>query len=164
MRVDFSGDEIRIYDFDQLEAYRIARKIEGDGIYYYTRMNEEVLKPEIRDVIETLLADERDHLRLFEQKVEELAGKKGMVEEGEDLVDIVDSKVMNVLKDSREVADILCNPQEAVRLGISVERRSVAFYTQILLNTRDKSGKAALKDIIDEERNHIKKLEGLLRR
>lgn len=164
MKVDFSGDEIRIFDFDQLEAYRIARKMEEDGIYYYSRMKEETLKPEIRDVVEMLLADERNHLRLFEQKVEELAQERGIPDEGEDLVDIVDSKVMDVLKESGRVADILCNPQEAIRLGISVEQRSIAFYQRMLEHTRDTSGKAALKDLIEEERDHIRKLEGLLRK
>ena len=75
MKVDFSGDEIKIYDFNELEAYRIAHKLEEDGIYYYSRMKEEVLKPKIREVVEMLLADERTHLDLFEEKIEEYLRK-----------------------------------------------------------------------------------------
>lgn len=164
MRVDFSGDEIKIFDFDEVEAYKIARKMEQDGIYYYSRMKEEALKPEIRDVIEMLLADEREHLRLFEEKVDELSRRHQAPDEGEDLVDIVDSRVMDVLKDSKQIADILCDPQEALRLGIQIERRSIAFYDEILQTTRDESGRESLKDLIDEEREHVKKLEGLLRK
>ncbi|UCD57321.1 MAG: hypothetical protein JSV16_16190, partial [Candidatus Hydrogenedentota bacterium] len=92
MKVDFSGDEIRISDFDELEAYRIARKMEEDGVYYYSRMKEEVLKPEIREVVDMLIGDERDHLNTFEKNIEELARKRGVVDEGETLADIVDSK------------------------------------------------------------------------
>ncbi|RJP68168.1 MAG: hypothetical protein C4532_13210 [Candidatus Abyssobacteria bacterium SURF_17] len=164
MKVDFSGDEIRIFDFDELEAYRIARKMEQDGIYYYSRMKEEVLNPKIRDVIETLIKDERTHLNLFEKKVEELSRKQGVVDEGETLADIADTGVMEILKNSARVADILCNPQEAVRLGISVERRSIDFYNKILETTRDQAGRSALEGLVQEEKEHLMKLEGLLRK
>jgi rubrerythrin len=164
MKVDFSGDELTISDFDELEAYRIARKIEADGIYYYSRMLEEMLKPQIVEVIELLLHEERKHLDLFDEKVEELSRKRPVADDEETLVDIVDSKVFDVLQDSEQVADILCTPQEAVRLGIEMEKRSIMFYNQIIKNTKDKTGKAALQNLIDEERTHLKKLEGLLRK
>lgn len=164
MKVDFTGDEIEIFDFDELEAYRIARKMEEDGVYYYSRMREEVLKPEIREVIEMLIKDERKHISLFEKKVEELAREHNVLDEGETLADIVDSKVMDILKDPKLVADILCNPQEALKLGISVERRSISFYNEILQNTRDKTGRAAIEGLIGEEREHLEKLQALMRK
>ena len=164
MKVDFSGDEIKIYDFDELEAYRVARKLERDGVYYYTRMKEEVLKPEIREVVEMLISDERRHLSLFEEKVEELCHEQDVVDEDETLADIVDSGVMDVMKDSAQVSNILCNPQEALRLGISVEKRSIAFYGEILQATRDEAGRAAIEDMIREEKDHLSKLTGLLRK
>lgn len=164
MKVDFSGDEIKIYDFNELEAYRIARKLEADGIYYYSRMRDEILKPKIVEVIELLIRDERNHLNVFEEKVEILAGKMGVVDDGETLADIVDARVFDVLQDSERVADILCTPQEAVRLGIEVEKRSIMFYNQLLSNTKDKEGKTALQELIREEQDHLKKLQGLLRK
>lgn len=164
MKVDFSGDEIKIYDFDELEAYRVARKLERDGVYYYTRMKEEVLKPEIREVVEMLISDERRHLGLFEEKVEELCHEQDVVDEDETLADIVDSGVMDVLADSEQVGNILCNPQEALRLGISVEKRSIAFYGEILQATRDEAGRTAIEELIKEEEDHLSKLTGLLRK
>ncbi len=164
MKVDFSGDEIQIFDFDELEAYRIARKMEEDGVYYYSRMKEEALKPQIREVLEMLIKDERKHVSLFERKVEELARKHNVLDEEETLTDIVDSKVMDILKDPKLVADILCNPQEALKLGISVERRSISFYNEILQNTQDKTGRAAINELIGEEQEHLEKLLALLRK
>lgn len=164
MKVDFSGDEIRIFDFNELEAYKIARKLEEDGIYYYSRMKEEVLNPKILDAVEILLSDERKHLRLFQQKVEELSRKHKVLDDEETLPEIVDSHVMDTLKDSDRVADILCNPQEALRLGVSVEKRSIAFYGNILKTTKDESGRTAIRKLIEEEEKHMKKLKGLLRK
>ena len=162
MKVDFSGDEIKIFDFDELEAYRIARKMEQDGLYYYSRMKEEVHQPEIRRVIEMLIEDERDHLNLFERKIEGLAREHGVDDEGETLADIVDSKAMDVLKDTARVAEILCDPHEALRLGASVERRSIAFYREILRSTEDSAGKAAIEELIEQEQDHLQKLKELL--
>jgi len=162
MKVDFSGDEIKIFDFDELEAYRIARKMEQDGLHYYSRMKEDVSRPEIREVIEMLIEDEKEHLDLFEKKVEELARKQGVEDEGETLADIVDSKALDVLKDTTRVAEILCDPQEALRLGASVEKRSIAFYREILRTTEDTGGRAAIEDLIKQEQDHLQKLNGLL--
>ena len=164
MKVDFSGDEMKIYDFDELEAFRIARKIEADGIYYYSRMLDEMLKPQIIETVELLLHDERNHLTLFDGKVEDLSRMRNVIDEGETLADIVDSKVFDILQDSELVADVLCTPQEAIRLGVEVEKRSIMFYNQILKNIQDKTGKAALETIIKEEQDHLKKLESLLRK
>lgn len=163
MKVDFSTDEIKVFDFDELEAYRIARKLERDGVYFYTRMRDEMLKPEIREVIEMLISDEKKHLSLFEEKVGDLCREQKVLDEDETLADIVDSHVMDTLKDSEQVANILCNPQEALKLGISTEKRSISFYNNLLQSTRDESGRDALAKIIREEEEHLDKLTGLLR-
>ena len=163
MKIDFSSDEIKIFDFDELEAYRIARKLEKDGVYFYTRMRDEMLQPEIRDVVKMLISDEKKHLSLFEEKVEHLCRERKVLDEDETLADIVDSHVMDTLKDSEQVANILCNPQEALKLGISTERRSISFYNNLMQNTSDEPGRDALAQIIHEEEEHLDKLTGLLR-
>jgi len=164
MKIDFSGDEAVIHDFNDLEAYRIARKMEADGIYYYSRMLDEIFKPKIVEVLELLIRDERNHFNLFQEKVEELAKAYDVPDEGETLADIIDSKVFAVLQDPQRVADIVCSPQEALRLGIEMEKRSIAFYQRILKDARDKVALAALQNIIKEEQEHMQKLEGLLRK
>jgi rubrerythrin len=163
MKVDFSKDEIKVFDFDELEAYRIARKMERDGVHYYTRLAEQTLKPRIREVVEMLIADEKKHLSLFEGRITELCHELDVFDEDESLADIIDSRALDILKDSEEVAGILCNPQEALRLGISAEKRSIAFYNELIRNTSDESGRVALTAIIAEEEEHLDKLKGLLR-
>lgn len=163
MKVDFSTDEIKIFDFNELEAYRIARKLENDGLYFYTRLKEEVSAPRIREVVDMLIRDEKKHVSTFEEKVEDLCREQKVIDEGETLADIVDSHVMDTLKDAEQVADILCNPQEALKLGISTEQRSIAFYNNLLQNTSDEAGREALAEIICEEEEHLDKLKGLLR-
>lgn len=163
MKVDFSKDEIKIFDFDELEAYRIARKLEKDGVYFYTRLMEEISTPEIRDVVEMLISDEKKHLSVFEGKIENLCHEQKVLDEDETLADILDSHVMDIMKDSEQIANILCDPQEAFKLGISTEKRSISFYSGLLQNTSDESGRDAIAQIIREEEEHLDKLMGLLR-
>lgn len=163
MKVDFSTDEIKVFDFDELEAYRIARKMERDGVYYYTRMREEIQQPKIREVVDMLIVDEKKHLSLFEDKIEEICHELEVIDDDETIADIIDSGTLDILKDSEQVANILCNPQEALKLGISAEKRSISFYSELLQNTQDDSGRAALRGIIAEEEEHLDKLKGLLR-
>lgn len=164
MRVDFSGEEISIFDFDELEAYKIGRKLEEDGIYYYSRMKEEVLNPDIRDVIQMLLRDERKHLSMLEGKIEELSIKRDEPDDEETLLDILNSEVTDILKNSDYVTNILCNPQEALKLGAVMEKHSIDFYTNILKNTQDESGRAAIKELIQEEEKHMEKIQKLIRK
>jgi rubrerythrin len=111
-----------------------------------------------------LISDEKEHLRLFEEKIEELCRERKVVDEEDTLADIVDSRVMDILKDSTMIANILCDPQEALRVGISAEKRSIAFYEHLLQSTRNGSGRAALGEIIKQESEHLDKLKGLLRK
>ena len=164
MKVDFSRDEIKVFDFDELEAYRIARKMERDGVYYYTRMVEKILQPEIREVVEMLIIDEKKHLSLFEDKIAEICRDLDVFDEDETLADIIDSGALDILKDPELIAGILCNPQEALRLGISAEKRSISFYNELIQNARDESGRVALTAIIAEEEEHLDKLKVLLRK
>jgi len=47
-------------------------------------------------------------------------------------------------------------------LGIHIEKRSLAFYLEMVKHTDNEEGKVALKKIIDEEKKHWEELKKLI--
>jgi len=57
---------------------------------------------------------------------------------------------------------VLCNRTEAVKLGISLEKRAIAFYESILAETENEQGREAIGKMIAEEQGHRDRLQALL--
>jgi len=159
MKIDISGGEIKIFDFDALEAYTIAGKMESEGISLYRSMRDNIDDPGVKEAIGFLISEEREHLVFFEKRVNELV-RSG--EKATDLADIADSKVMSELVGLSEPGDLLFSGSEALKLAVSIEKRAISFYSQMLENTSDAEGREALQQIIKEEESHRDKFKSML--
>lgn len=159
MRLKFDGNEIKIYDFNALESFRIARKIEKEGIALYNKLKEAIPENGVRKVVDALLEEEKSHVEVFEREVE---ARGGISDDEESLVDVLDSKVVSPLYETEGLDKVLCDRTEAIRLGLAVEHRAIAFYRSILENTGIEEGREALEKIIAEETKHAERLEALM--
>ena len=158
MKIDTSGDQIRIYDFNAEESYRIARRMEQESLRFYEAVAEKLPDNGIRVVVNQLIEEERAHVKRFDAELERL-GVEDI--EAEHVVDVVDSGVVTPLAQA-ELEKVLCNPGEAVNMGVSLENRAIRFYTALLDNTDNAAGRAALEAIIAEEQSHRDRLAKLL--
>lgn len=157
MKIKDSGEEIQIYDFSAVESLKIARKLEKEGIRFYETLLEKTGDPTAKEVFLYLLDEEREHLRLFEGLLErEDAG--ALDDDGEGMLDTVDDGVFDLPQDGDWAADF----DAALRLGIAIEKRSLAFYLEVLKYTAGEEGKTTFKKIIGEERKHWEELKKLL--
>ena len=158
MKIDVSGDEIKIYDFDAQECFRIARKLEEESIGFYKGLLEKLpqAKNGIKDVIGKMLQEEELHLAFFRDLLEKYHDS----DDSDMLEEMVDSKVISPLSRAN-LEEVLCNREEAIKLGLAVEKRSVEFYEKLLENTEDRAGREALQKIISEEIRHSERLFAL---
>ena len=116
MKIDYSGDEIKIFDFDAAESYKIARRLEGEGIEFYKRLGELFPEGGIRDITESLLAEEEEHLKFFEGEVRRLHAQ----DDYEELVDIASARIFYPDDEMRRIGQVLCTKEDAVKLAISI--------------------------------------------
>ncbi len=159
MKIDYKGDEIIISDFKPLEAYKIARRLEAEGINFYSLFLSSVDDVEAEKAVYSLLTEERKHLKFFNQKVEELSGPF----DENSIVDEIDTRVFGALGESVDLADIIKDEKKAIELGIFFEKRSVSFFKACLVKTTDAPAKKAFEDIIKEEEKHLESLKGILK-
>lgn len=164
MKIDYSEGKLKITDFNSIEAYKIARKIEKEGIEFYGRLLKQNLDQETSGVMKFLLSEEASHLKLFEDK---LLAAKQTTEDGfeeDSIFDYVDAEIFYPFNAIAELDEALTNREKALRLGIKIENNSISFYDACLLNTKEKQTKKDLRWLIEEENKHLLNLQGLLKR
>ncbi|MDD5073207.1 MAG: ferritin family protein [Candidatus Omnitrophica bacterium] len=159
MKIEYKGDEIIISDFKPLEAYKIARRLEAEGINFYSIFLSSVDDVDTEKAVYSLLTEERKHLKFFNQKVEEISGPF----DENSIVDEIDTKVFGPFGESVDLASIIKDENKAIDLGILFEKRSVSFFKACLGKTSDATAKKAFEDIIKEEEKHLESLIEILK-
>ena len=161
MKITQKGDEFVITDFNEIEAYRIARKIEEDGLRFYEGIMSEVDNEAVKDKIRILMSEERKHLRFFDDHLYKLDPNAADFE-GDNILNYMDYGIFEPYKDIEGLGKKLDDVKMALKLGIKVEDNSVKFYQSALDRVASEGAKEGLKDIIEEEKKHKQLFESIL--
>lgn len=147
MRIEEKEGNLVITDFNELEAYKIACKIEADGIDFYKS----------KEVFNFLLAEEQKHLKLFNELLFKLKEGREDSFEGDDLLSTIDYGIFMPVKK-------INSPREALQLGIIIEDRSIKFYEFCKDRVSSNTAKKEISNIISEEHKHKELLEEMLKK
>lgn len=162
MKFDLSSDDIKVYDFNALQAYKIGRHLEEEGINFYNNILKGQIKdPDVNDAIRILIKEEKEHFEILQNKIEAIATQEEDGFEEEDLEDFLDTNVVSHFRNLKKKKDIFHNRREAIEFGIMMENRSIMFYKALLKHTDDLSGKEAINELISQESIHLMKLKEL---
>jgi rubrerythrin len=162
MKIDYSKGRMEIADFNSLEAYKIARRMEKDGITFYQRLQAGNFSPEVSRAVGFLLQEEKKHLKLFEDKIFEIRKDTEDGFEDEALVDLLDSKVFAPFNSLQNLDKYLTDKNKALKLGIAIEKNSISFYQACLVNAQNSQARKDLELLTKEENAHLAILENLL--
>jgi len=162
MRIEEKEGRLVIVDFNELEAYKIADKIERDGIEFYTKLAQEADDEKLRSTLELMAGQERDHLKSFHERLEEIREERGDAFEEDDLLNYFDYGIFQPYRSMAELEKAIDSPRRALRLGIIVEDKSINFYSSCLGKIQSRNARKELSRILDEERRHKKTLEEML--
>jgi len=165
MTIEEKNGELTITDFNELEAYVIAGRIEEDGIAFYTALASVEKDPEARKAFEFLADQEREH-RAFFQKCEARMRERMEVDnrefEEDDLLSEIDYGIFDFFLDTETIASLAADLPRSLRLAIEVEKRSVAFYNECRKQVSLDTVQDSLTRIIGEEEAHRRRFEALL--
>ena len=155
---------IELYDFSAAEAFKIAIKLEKEGMEFYQLILDNTTDEKIKGGLKFFLEEEKKHLDFFEEalgkaQIEEVDGF-----EEDDIVQYMNSGIF------KRFGKLKTNPQsllkelaKTLKLGMLLESDSVNFYQEVLKNTEDEKGREALVIIIEEEKKHQEQLSRLLK-
>lgn len=145
-----------IVDFDIVEAYEIACKIERDGIGFYKKMAKEAQRPEVKETIEFLIKEEQAHLKIFESRLYELRENPDS-EKDYDSDDLLSSMDFGVFKnEARQSISVkkAASIKTALETAVEAEEKSIRFYRLCLKYVTSDKVKQEITKIIEEEKQH----------
>jgi len=163
MRVDIDKNgTIVIFDFSPVQVFKVAVRMEEDGIRFYEDLAKKVKDQEARHEVGFLIQEEREHLKTFQKYLDAVKSGADDAFEEDDIVQYVSSKVFDTSQELQE-ASRMDHRHTAVEEALNMERRSIVFYEACLSRTSDPRAKGAFAKILSEEREHLKKFGELLR-
>ncbi|MCF7908478.1 MAG: ferritin family protein [Candidatus Omnitrophica bacterium] len=163
MKIEEKNDKLVITDFTEFEAYRIAEKIEKDGVDFYKRLAAKVVELQVKSTLELLVSEEVRHLRIFEYLLSEVRKNGEDISEDNDLLSSIDFGIFQGLKRQEELEKIITDTKKAIELAVVIESKTVAFYEFCKNSVSAEKVKKELDRIISEEKNHRGLLQDLLK-
>jgi rubrerythrin len=147
--------------FSASELINIAIGIERRGITFYDVMAKSTDNEQARDVFEGLVQMERQHLKVFEEMLDEAGGQPppgtSSPEYSGYLQALVDSAVFTDDMITSEMATGAENDIQALELGISAEKDSILFYYE-MRDLMPQRFTQLVNNIIAEEKSHLQQL------
>lgn len=140
-----------------LDILKEAISIEIYGKEYYSIFSELVEEDNAKSIFRGLSRDEEDHRELLEKEYRKISGKPfdaGVLDEKNK------EKAREVFPESLEMTII--ETQEALKLGIRTEDRSIELYSKSAKETDIRSSKDLFLKLVDVETGHKDTLEDAL--
>ena len=162
MKIADRGGRLTITDFNEIEAYKIARKIERDGVNFYRKFSESVKDASTKETLEFLIKEEDRHIRTFEALLFGLIDTREDTTEEEDLLEGIDYGIFRPYNDSKELESLLSEPSRAIKLAVILEGRSIDFYESCKQAVSSPQTKKEIAKIIEEEKRHKRLFEEIL--
>jgi rubrerythrin len=141
-----------------LDILKEAISIEIYGKEYYSIFSELVEEENAKSIFRGLSRDEGEHRELLEKEYRKISGKPvdiGVLDENNR------DKARSVFPESLE-AMTMTETQEALKLGIRTEVRSIELYSKSAQKTDIRSSKDLFLKLVDFEKGHKKILEDAL--
>jgi rubrerythrin len=164
MQIKEWGGRFVVSDFNEVEAYKISRKIESDGIAFYQSLLEKAGDRKTKETLEFLLQEEKRHLKFFENQLFLMREEGEESYEDDEMLGSMDYGIFP--KTSSEDTEKMAGT-DAIRtfgLGIVMEKRSIQFYEACSERVSDKKTVSELEKIIQEETKHKQILEDAVRK
>lgn len=156
--------------FSAEETLKIAIEIEENGKEFYEEMVSKTEDTEIADVFKDLAVQEVKHRDTFQEMLGEAE-----VEKGEDLSSLLygqledsylqalaDSKIFTPANENIQEASRADSRDELLTIAISLEKDTILYYYEILEQATSSEDQELIKEVIEEEKKHVKRLSKLL--
>lgn len=153
--------------FGAREVIEMSIQIEHNGRDFYTAAIAAARSPEAAEIFRLLREEEDDHIRVFEELREQADDYEPPPDEAaqyqEYLKSLAAEHVFTGKKDGAQLGAAITGDAQAVDLATGFEKDSVLFYTG-MKKVVPPSGHRVIDRIIEQEKEHIRRLAELRKR
>ena len=154
MKIEDKEGKLVITDFDEVEAYEIASAIEKEGIRFYTELKNQQKDNNVKEMLEFMVQDEKNHLKFFEAALVDLEAKLERPDEDNDLVGSMNFGIFQPYESIENLNDVINDNKKALKLGLVSEEKAINFYHECKNKVSSQETKKELDKIISEEQKH----------
>jgi len=163
VKIKTEDNKIVITDFDEFDAYKIAEKIEKDGLWFYKKVAASIENEKVKETLGFLRTEEQKHLKFFEERLFALRERKEDPLEEDDLLDSMDFGIFEPYQNIEELESVLTEPKKALKLGLIIESKVIQFYESFKKHISCVATKTEIDSIIREEKKHKLLIEKALK-
>ena len=160
-----------IYGFNASEVFQIAIDIEENGRRFYEKAVGLSDDHEVNTVFAALAQEEAEHLEKFKDLRSQLpeTTSEDTVWDPEHEMDqylqmMADMNVFRSDVDMEEKLSLVGSVEDALKLGIQFEKDSIIFLLSMQEATDESKGRKSIDQLVNEEKEHLKRLSLELRR
>lgn len=152
--------------FKAADVIELALQIEKNGEVFYKRVAEKTASAEVKALFEDLAQQEIYHYKMFE-KLGQTSWDSPMMTpvEWQDYLGYLDATVQSSFFEGADkslaLAEKVTDENEAIQMAMGFEKETLLFFHD-LRNLVPEAEKPTVARIIEEEKNHLKRLAGLL--
>lgn len=148
------------------DMFEMAMQVERSGEAFYRAAAEKVDSHSVKGLFEDLALQEVKHYQLFRSLFESIRGRPLMTaEQWHEYQGYLGATVQSAFFEGPDralaAAETVTGHQEAVRMAIEFEKETLLFFYDLTDIVPD-SGKRAVREIVEEERSHIRRLARML--
>ena len=147
-------------EYSVKDAIKTAIQMEKDGYSFYKKAAAQTSSDMGRKIFEGIANDELIHLEVFEKMFKEKVGKNEwntLVESSKKYADIqIFPKDLKEIEGGKPDS----NELDALRIAMDSEKQAIDYYSNIRDHVEDKEVIDIIDEIIQQEKNHYKILEG----
>jgi rubrerythrin len=148
------------------DMFELAMQVERSGEAFYRAAAEKVGSHRVRDLFEDLALQEVKHYQFFRSQFESIRGRPLLTaEQWHEYQGYLGATVHSAFFEGPDKALALAGSvhdhREAIRMAIDFEKETLLFFYD-LHDIVPNSGKRAVREIVEEERSHIRRLAGML--
>jgi rubrerythrin len=150
------------------DVTELAMELEKNGETFYRRVAEKATSPDTQALFEDLAGQEVIHFKIFEKMFRSVREKPIMTDAEWDMYqDYLESTVQSAFFEGPDkalaVANEVADEQEAIRMAIQFEKETMFFFHD-LLDTVPDADRETVEKVIAEEKRHVRRLAGMVRR
>ncbi|MFQ5441493.1 MAG: ferritin family protein [Thermodesulfobacteriota bacterium] len=152
---------------EEKEAVKKAAMIEVNGYKFYTLLADRIKDDGAREVLKSLAKEEEKHLKVIEELFFPDAGFSDEIDEEElGIEDHIErsgeADIFTWRINVGGLIEALDDPKKALVLALDTERFSVKFFTGLSEKAETPEAKKLYRELAEEERYHVARIEGLL--
>ncbi len=156
-----------IIHFSAKEVLEMAIRIEENGVEFYTQAGNATKSERLKELFIFLSKEEKKHIACFENMDKRVDSDNfpGRIdpyleEESLYLKALANSRVFTTTHEGKRLASEVHDENDVLQTAINMEKDSILFYYELHNTVRDKD-KTTLQNLIQQEKDHLRKLTEL---